>query len=85
MYIAFIIVSALTGILTDWVWTRCLVSVQKKNAFWAANWSVGIYLCGVLSTLMIAEKNIPAIIAYIVGGYIGTYLGVKYHKDAGVV
>lgn len=68
------------GLLTDWVWTKCIKCVQDHQAIWAANWSAGIYLCGVFSTLIIIEKNPWMILAYIIGGYIGTYVGVKHHN-----
>lgn len=73
-----IIIGFIIGLLTDWIWTRCIKNVSAHNPFWAANWSVGIYMCGIVSTMLIVEKDIGGILAYLVGGYVGTYLGVKY-------
>lgn len=73
-----IVVAFIIGMLTDWVWTRCIKSVAEKNAFWSANWSIAIYACGIFSTALIVDKNVYGIAAYLIGGYIGTYFGVKY-------
>lgn len=73
-----IVIAFFIGLLTDLVWTRCIKSVAEKNAFWSANWSIAIYACGIFSTTLIVEKDIYGIIAYLVGGYLGTFIGVKY-------
>lgn len=78
--ILMLLAAFVVGLVTDWVWTRCIKCVQDHKAIAAANWSAGIYLCGVFSTLIIVEKNVWLIGAYILGGYLGTYWGVKYHS-----
>jgi hypothetical protein len=71
------------GFALDWVWTKCVDSVQTRRpgapAEWvaAANMSVLIYLCALVSTVLIVEKAVLACAAYALGGWLGTYAVVK--------
>ena len=44
----------------------------------AANFSVAIYVCSLVSTIFIVEQNIYAITSFVLGNWIGTYLTVKW-------
>jgi dolichyl-phosphate-mannose--protein O-mannosyl transferase len=67
----------LCGAALDFMWTRCVDSVQTRKPFVAANMSVLIYLFTLVSTVLIVEKCVPAIVAYALGNWVGTYLAVK--------
>ncbi len=66
------------GFLMDVMWTACVNAVTGKKPLTAANFSALLYLCTVVSTVLIVEKCIAAVVAYIVGGWLGTYLVVSY-------
>jgi hypothetical protein len=70
-------IAFMAGFLLDILWVRCIASVQKREAFNAANIGVMLYACSVLSTVLIVEQCFVACAAYAVGGWIGTYCGVK--------
>ena len=42
--------------------------------------SVLIYACSYLSTVLIVDKHVSAIVAFAAGNWIGTYLTVKWMK-----
>ena len=67
----------LTGALLDYVWTRCVESVQQRRAALAAHLAVVLYLCTLFSTVLIVEQCVPAVIAYGLGNWVGTYYAVK--------
>ena len=73
-------VAFLSGLALDLLWVRCISDVQQRRAFSAASIGVLLYLCTVLSTVLIVEKCVAACCAYAVGGWIGTYLGVRGRK-----
>lgn len=75
-----IILAFILGVVTDFVWAKYMQSVTVHKAFSAANWSILIYVCGIYYTLLVVEHNIAAILAYLVGGWIGMYCSVKYFK-----
>jgi hypothetical protein len=50
--------------------------VTCKKPLTAANFSALLYLCTIVSTVLIVEKCFTAVAAYIVGGWLGTYLVV---------
>ena len=75
----FIVPSAfLMGLITDWVWTKYFKTVAQHRALAAANWSLGIYLCSLFATTLLIDKQYDGIIAYMVGGWIGTFFAVKH-------
>ncbi len=71
----------LCGFLMDIVWTLCVDAVTSKKPLTAANFSALLYLCTIVSTVLIVEKCFTAVIAYIIGGWIGTYVVVARRRD----
>lgn len=80
-----ILIAFIVGLATDLFWTKCVHNVAEKNALWAANWSIMIHVCGLFATYLLIDKDYIAIVAYIVGGYLGTFLTVKYGSKRNVV
>jgi hypothetical protein len=72
-----ILLAFLCGLSLDLVWTRCVNDVQAKRPISAANMSVLIYLCSLVSTLLIVDQAVIACVVYALGGWIGTYIAVK--------
>jgi hypothetical protein len=70
----------LSGLALDLLWVRCISDVQQRRAFSAASIGVLLYLCTVLSTILIVEKCVLACCAYAAGGWLGTYLGVRWRR-----
>jgi hypothetical protein len=68
------------GFALDAVWIKCIACVQTQRAVAAANLSVLLYICTVVSTLVIVDKNTIAVAAYALGGWIGTYFTVEKKK-----
>jgi len=69
------------GLLMDAIWSICVDAVTHKKPILAANMSVVLYLCTLVSTVLIVEKRFEAVAAYIIGGWIGTYIVVKHAKS----
>jgi hypothetical protein len=65
------------GFAMDLVWTLGVEAVTKRQPCRAAHLSALMYLCTIVSTVLIVEKCVAAVVAYIIGGWIGTYLVVK--------
>ena len=65
------------GFLMDWVYAKYVSYTAEKEPIKAANYSFLIYVFGILYTLMIIDKQFYMIGAYLIGGYLGTYYGVK--------
>ena len=61
----------------DFTWTLCVESVQQRRAALAAHLAVVLYVCTLFSTVLIVEKCVPAVIAYGLGNWVGTYYAVK--------
>lgn len=72
-----IVMAFLCGFLYDYVWTVCIAAIVHHHAARAANYSVLIYLCALVSTVLIIEQQIPSILAFIAGSWLGTYWTVK--------
>jgi hypothetical protein len=72
--------SFLCGLIYDFVWTRCVVAVSTKRALLAANLGAVLYVCTLLSTVMIVGKWVWAVVLYGVGNWLGVYLAVKSKK-----
>jgi hypothetical protein len=68
----------LCGFLMDIVWTLCVNAVTGRKPLTAANFSALLYLCTIVSTVLIVEKCFLAVATYIIGGWLGTYLVVSY-------
>ena len=71
-----IIVAFLCGFIYDFVWTICISAITQHRPTRAANFSVLIYLCSLVSTILIIEQQIPSVIAFVIGSWLGTYLTV---------
>ncbi len=72
------ILAFLLALISDWIWTRYFLAISKNAPFWAANYSIGIVLCGLFASWLLIDKAWLALVSYIIGGYIGTYLAVRY-------
>ena len=75
------IIACLVGFFTDMVWAVWANSVGEKRPIKAANFSVLIYLFGMCYTLFIIDKNLIPILGYVVGGWLGTFLTIRYNKN----
>jgi len=64
------------GFLMDALWTLAVDAVTSRRPLTAANLSVVLYVCTIVSTVLIVEKCFVAVAAYIVGGWLGTYVVV---------
>jgi len=61
----------------DWLWVQCVKSVNQKAPLRAANLSVLIYLCTFVPTILLIESQFPAVVAYVAGGWLGTYASIR--------
>ena len=76
-----IVLAFLCGFSLDLVWTRCIGDVQARRPISAANMSILIYLCTLVSTMLIVDQRIAACTAYAIGGWLGTFSIVRWgHK-----
>ena len=69
------------GFLMDIVWTLCVNAVICKRPLSAANLSALLYLCTIVSTVLIVEKCFTAVATYVVGGWLGTYIVVARRRQ----
>ena len=67
----------LAGLAFDLVWTLCVQSVQAQRPVRAANFALILYGCTLVTTILIIEHCIPAVIAYGMGNWVGTYIAVR--------
>lgn len=72
-----VLLGFLSGIGTDFIWSKYVKAISAHKAFAAANWSIAIHLCSLVATILLIDKAYLAIAAYLVGGYIGTYFAVR--------
>jgi len=72
-----IITAFIIGFIMDFIWALCVDAVTTKRPLLAANMSVLLYICTIISTVLIIEKYFIAVIAYGTGGWFGTYFLVK--------
>lgn len=77
---AIISIAFVCGFGMDVVWTLCVDAVQIRRPITAANLSALLYVLQIVSTILIVEKCFVAVAAYILGGWIGTYLVVRYRS-----
>jgi hypothetical protein len=75
-----ILLAFLCGLFLDLGWTRCVNDVQSNRPIGAANMSVLIYVCTLVSTMLIVDRAVIACIAYALGGWLGTYIAVTRKK-----
>lgn len=71
------LVAFISGFILDYLWVQCVDAVATKCPLRAANLSILIYVCTFVPTVLIIDKNVMAVIAYVVGGWIGTYISVS--------
>ena len=72
--------SFLCGAVMDILWVACVGGVQRRASAAAANASVLLYLCTLVSTVLIVQGCILACVAFAAGSWVGTYLGVEIRK-----
>jgi len=79
-WLAVIALAFICGFLMDLIWAMCIAAVTQQRPVTAANLSALLYLCTIVSTVLIVEKCFAAVVAYIVGGWLGTYVVVKRRR-----
>jgi hypothetical protein len=72
-----LLLAFISGFAMDIVWTVCVDAVTQRQPLKAANFSAAMYICTIISTVLIVEKCFIAVAAYIVGGWLGTYMIVR--------
>ena len=69
------------GLISDYIYACYMLAVSERRPLAAANWSLIFTILWLAFTLSIIEKSIPLILAYLAGGYIGTFLATKNAKE----
>jgi hypothetical protein len=70
----------LCGVVMDILWVRCVTDVQRRRSTSAANASVMLYLCTLVSTVLVVQGCILACVAFATGSWVGTYFAVEIRK-----
>jgi len=70
---------AITTALADMAWTLYFIQTEKRNATKAAFWSAFIVALGCFTTVEFV-RNPWLATATIAGGFVGTWLTVKFNK-----
>lgn len=65
------------GFLCDFFYAKYTQAAAGRRPLDAANWSLLLSFFWLFLTLSVVEKSLIHILSYFVGGYLGTYLGVK--------
>jgi len=73
-------IAFVAGFAMDLVWTLCVDAVTRRQPLLAANMSAILYLCTIVSTVLVVEKCFTAVAAYILGGWLGTYTIVTHRQ-----
>jgi len=71
----------LLGILTDIFWSYWHIAVSNHKRIVAANWSVCIFLSGLLYIKAISESDWISVGVYMIGAWVGTYISVGKHEN----
>jgi len=71
-----VVLAFVCGFLMDALWSLCISAVTCKRPLMAANLSAALYVCTIVSTVLIVERCFTAVAAYVIGGWLGTYLVV---------
>jgi hypothetical protein len=79
-FLAVLGIAFVAGFAMDLVWTLCVDAVTRCRPLVAANLSAVLYLCTIVSTVLIVEKCFTAVAAYILGGWLGTYTVVTRRR-----
>jgi hypothetical protein len=61
--------------VSDWLWTKYIVTASTGLAFLAASYAAGIVVVGAFVTLAYVRDRIH-IIPAVLGAFVGTYLSV---------
>ena len=72
-----ILLAFVCGVVLDVIWVLLVQTVQTKRAVVAATLSTLMVGLTLVSTILVVEQCIPALIAYGVGNFLGTYFAVK--------
>ena len=72
-----ILLAFICGVVLDVIWVLLVQTVQTKRAVVAATLSTLMFGLTLVSTILVVEQCIPALIAYGVGNFLGTYFAVK--------
>ena len=70
---------AVTTALADMAWTLYFIQTEKRHATKAAFWSAFIVALGCFTTVQFVDNHWLAT-ATIAGGFVGTWLTVKFNK-----
>ena len=73
-----IFLAFLCGVLMDVIWSKCVSAVAHHRPAVAAHLSIGLYLCTIVSTVLIVDSQWLSIAAFIAGSWIGTYCTVRW-------
>ena len=73
-------IAFIAGFFLDVFWAMCVHAVANHRAIAAANIGTMFLLCTIVATLLVVEKNVPSIVAYAIGGWVGTYVAVKRNQ-----
>ena len=73
-----IAIAFLCGFFMDFLWAKTVAAVSHRRPAFAAHLSVLLYACSFVSTILIVDQNIPAIISFVAGNWIGTYVAIKW-------
>lgn len=65
---------------TDWLWASYIINTAKKNVTKSSVLSGLIVGIGAFTTITYVEDH-TMIIPAVIGGMLGTVVGVKYNKD----
>ncbi len=64
--------------IVDAIWIWYYRAISDNKPFVAANFSILIVICSLFGSWLLIDKEYAALVTYIIGGYIGTYLAVRY-------
>jgi len=67
----------LAGVGTDYAWAKWTQASNQHKPYVAANWTLAIFIFGLIYTLTIVDRQWHLIASYLLGGWIGTVIAVK--------
>lgn len=68
------------GFALDYCWSCCVRCVQDAKPFGSANWAVLCFLCGLAPPYFLVERNLPPLVLYGLGCWVGTFVAVARRK-----
>lgn len=71
-----ILLAAMLGFATDYVWSESVQAVSRGEAFWAATTGLLLFIAGCYSMEMVKREDWWALVAFGAAGWLGTYLSV---------